>query len=269
MKAILRYWWIIASGTLVLTFIGLGSYRYLLYSASQSQAIMALVSIVCAILLFASFVGVGGSFIAVQFLVFARFYKHFFTDEGYLTFTLPISRKSLLLSKTLSSVIWTTAHTVLVAVCSVFLIIGMIPKEEGIVGVIGNTVKELWFRFGAWLIAYVFVGLILCIATIASSVIIVQFCITIGSVIVKKAKILAAIGIYYAFNSVISLVGQVLSSAISVVGTLIVSRIPIDSQLGHVLILLTLLLLIVIVCAISATMYFWTLGTLERKLNLP
>lgn len=35
-----------------------------------------------------------------------RFYKNFFTDEGYLMFTLPVKTSDLLLSKTLVSVLW-------------------------------------------------------------------------------------------------------------------------------------------------------------------
>ena len=35
-----------------------------------------------------------------------RFYKNFFTDEGYLMFTLPVKTSDLILSKTLVAVIW-------------------------------------------------------------------------------------------------------------------------------------------------------------------
>ncbi|MGO5051220.1 hypothetical protein ACTQ6A_01700 [Lachnospiraceae bacterium LCP25S3_G4] len=36
----------------------------------------------------------------------ARFYKSLFTDEGYLTFTLPVTNSQLLLSKTISGALW-------------------------------------------------------------------------------------------------------------------------------------------------------------------
>ena len=41
------------------------------------------------------------------FLLLYRFYTSTFTDEGYLTFTLPVKRSTILLSKTVNAVIWT------------------------------------------------------------------------------------------------------------------------------------------------------------------
>ena len=48
---------------------------------------------------------VAGIFIAL-FIVMQRYYKNFFSDEGYLTFTLPVKTGHLLGSKVISAVLW-------------------------------------------------------------------------------------------------------------------------------------------------------------------
>ena len=50
------------------------------------------------LLVIACVMAIIASAVVTELLVFVRFYKNFFTDEGYLTFTLPVSRKDLLLS---------------------------------------------------------------------------------------------------------------------------------------------------------------------------
>ena len=44
--------------------------------------------------------------VAVYILLLYRFYKHHFSDEGYLTFTLPATTHQILLSSILNIIIW-------------------------------------------------------------------------------------------------------------------------------------------------------------------
>lgn len=52
------------------------------------------------------------SSLAITFLMFSRFYKSMFTDEGYLTHTLPVTPRQLLVAKGLVMAFWYLASTV-------------------------------------------------------------------------------------------------------------------------------------------------------------
>ena len=55
-----------------------------------------------------------------SFIVFVRFYKNFFSDEGYLTHTLPIKSSTHMFSKTWSTLLWTII-TILAAGLFIFI----------------------------------------------------------------------------------------------------------------------------------------------------
>lgn len=57
---------------------------------------------------------IGATSFATTLLIAIRFYKNLYSDEGYLTFTLPVSRSQLLLSKTIAGVIWCFINQVLI-----------------------------------------------------------------------------------------------------------------------------------------------------------
>ena len=63
--------------------------------------------------------------------LYLRFYKHLYTDEGYLTFTLPVKRSSILLSKTLSTFILGTMYAIVIIVCAAFMALVIPPAETG------------------------------------------------------------------------------------------------------------------------------------------
>lgn len=58
------------------------------------------------------------AFVMTLILTIQRFYKNFMTDEGYLTFTLPVSTGRLIWSKLIVAVIW-------IVVCSVVAILSL------------------------------------------------------------------------------------------------------------------------------------------------
>jgi hypothetical protein len=90
-----------------------------------------------------------------------------------------------------------------------------------------------------------------------------------GSILVKKAKLLAAIGIYYLVNMVLSFIMQiVLFFGIDAVSNLMnvlkeMGKTPVRMGIAVVL-----FLVIFMIAAFDLVLYFMTLGKLERKLNL-
>ena len=99
-KSVFKYWWIAALSSFVLAFAGGGSIS-ILNSERELPLIVQPFTIIGLVLVIISFVVFA---ILSIILVYTRFYKNFFTDEGYLTFTLPVKRTQLLNSKLLMSV---------------------------------------------------------------------------------------------------------------------------------------------------------------------
>lgn len=146
-----------------------------------------------------------------------RFYKNFFTGEGYLTFTLPASKKQLLFVK-ISTAVCISAISSLVCLLS-----GLIPMA-------GEVLVEVWkaavyiFRdipvedarqlvllsleFGIWLLL-----------ADASNHFFYYTCICIGQTF-KKNRILAAVGVYFAFSMLAEAAGTVLSIVFTIVAQL-------------------------------------------------
>ena len=274
-KSIARLWWVIAVSAVGLSFIGAIAFRIML-TVSDVNEPPVLIMLSTTLIFFVSVIGVIAAAVVTQILIFIRFYKHFFSDEGYLTFTLPVKRGQLLLSKTANAFIWETLTAILIGVCiSLYLIIS--PPASGVelinfdifIGV-GTLFGELFKLFGLWTVLFTF-EIILMIALFALySISLIHFCITVGSVVAKKLKWLAAIGIYYLVNSILSVVGQFLGfMAIMLMGEgLGVYLEGASPALSAWVIAIILLIICTIMAAIAAIMYFVTQGTIERKLNL-
>ena len=219
--------------------------------------------------------------IITSILVYLRFYKNFFSDEGYLTFTLPVKRSHLLLSKLINSLIW-SAMTFIVLLIGVIIVLAISPDPEGlanqsllsyIIRSIGTFANEYFSFSGSWmLIPYAIETIVALILLSASSYLYMYFCITVASVIAKKHKILVAIAMVYGSSIVISFLQMILSISlpfwmISATGAM--SNIPSPSNFELLgLVFLGLLLVCVIVGLVFWLMWTITLHCIERKLNL-
>ena len=105
MKSVWNVWRIMAATIFGLSIVGSFVLRYILTHAEKmfdSPGLMLMFSgfMLCAVLSFFTACAVTAIFVLI------RFYKNFFTDEGYLTFTLPVKRSTLLNAKTANAMIW-------------------------------------------------------------------------------------------------------------------------------------------------------------------
>lgn len=281
MASIRRYWWLIAVAVLAISVVGSvvfrGVYAFYEGGANNDDNVWgALAAMAGIIFLFVCVVAAFSSVVVTTVMTHFRFYRNFFTDEGYLTFTLPVSRKTLYLSKTVNSMFWAFAH-VLLLIAGIAVVCTLAPVPESGFGfnfvvweTIGDAVAMLWDQIGGWLFVYVIEALLLYLGSLAMTVGLVQLCVTIGSVIAKKHKLLAAIGIYYAGNMVFSTVIQTFASLFSMFMTaglfVLMERLSLTGQLAAGA--LCALLVILVELAVACVLHFVTLGLLERKLNL-
>lgn len=155
-------------------------------------------------------VGAGLCITAIAILICIRYFKHLFTDEGYLTFTLPVSREQIFVSKLISAVSWMGISVAILFLCIVVVILISIPTTDK--SILAFDKYKLFYesavkdfeRFGGWRIAQGVLSLIASFSSIVLSISVVYFCITLGATVVKKAKIVVSIGIYYLLNMIYS-----------------------------------------------------------------
>ena len=134
---------------------------------------------------------------------------------------------------------------------------------------IGLALSELWALIGGWLIVYAVEGLLFLLLAALFTIGLIQMCITIGSTLAKKHKILAAIGVYYGINTVLGgamtilqvmLIGGI-ESGLSVMDTVS------DTEAAGIIALFLLGICAAIAVA-DIVIHFFTLAQIERKLNL-
>lgn len=173
-------------------------------------------AIMCALLLSAGIIAVAVCCAASLFYVIYRFYKRCFTDEGYLTFTLPVTHHQLLLSSYLNSVLSVLlvilAAFGAIAIASVLFLLA-IPQNIVWADVWASTQSVLnQLRTSLVKNAGTFARLGFSAAiSFLSTFIVLMLAVTVGSLIAKKHKILAAVAVYYGISFVQSLIFSMLS----------------------------------------------------------
>ena len=272
-RAVGRIWWIAALGVLGISVVGgLSLTDIILHAEDLDYFPIGILGI-----LFTYFGFVAFSLIT-WILLFVRYYKNFFTDEGYLTFTLPVTRTQLYLSKTVNAMIWNTL-TLIVIVVGVIIVLVIAPagehSDQNVLAYLFSEVKKTqvpaYTNVGAWPLLWIAEASVIIFLSALSSVMFIELCITIGSVIAKKAKALVAIAIAYGSSIVFSVLYYIVSFSlpfwVASVNTLYPGALANGNSLFG-LISLGLLLLCVVFAVALAAIYLLTVTCLERKLNL-
>lgn len=216
---------------------------------------------------------IGGAALAIiayvigsQLILLIRFYKNKFTDEGYLTFTLPVTSHQILLSSLLNFLIWTLITTA-VAAGTVLMALS--------VGTVFN--RELWDSGILYLlrqmytvengVSYGILSVVSIVISGVSGVMVMVTAITLGAVVAKKHKVLAAFGFYYAIKMGIS----ILSSGISIASLVFMLHNAGFGTDGQILAQMNFITVceMALNLAIMIAGYFVSNWLIKRKLNLP
>lgn len=206
---------------------------------------------------------------AVMILLAYRFYKHHFSDEGYLTFTLPASSHQILLSGILNFLIWQVIASV-VAFVSIMVIMTpvftMLIRETGMPQMIFNEsflevlYTDMGVEYTGW---YILLQILSAIFSYVGTAVLILTSITIGSVVAKKHKILASVGIYYGINMAMSIITSVISF-VGMMGDAWVSETSGDNSFY-----ITSAVPAVLYLGIAIGGYFLMHHLVDKKLNLP
>ena len=186
-----------------------------LYTVENKPVLSNILSGSATMVIIACWLAVVAFTVLTVIFVLRRYYTNFFTDEGYLTFTLPVKPGTHLVSKFLAGYLWTLIGMIVTVLCvAILILVG--TADKGLVNT--RLVNDIVYLFKMifrstdkymlrWFIEFVLTVLI----GAAYSLLLMYLSVTLGSIVAKKHKILAAIGLYYAISLGISLLMNLIS----------------------------------------------------------
>ena len=136
----------------------------------------------------------------VALLALIRYYKALFTDEGYLNMVLPVKPSTMFNSKILSAIIWSliSGATMVVALI-VSVVVPIAFYDVSILLDIAEVLSIMTNFFASEVpeTGIIAVNLINYVLYSFESVFVIITAITLGGVIIRKHKVLGAIGFYF------------------------------------------------------------------------
>lgn len=270
-KSVFKFWWIAALISTALSTLGGFCLKVIKDATSEFVTIQPpMVLLVSSWLMFIlAILALSVFAVLTAIMIYVRFYQNFFTDAGYLTFTLPVKRTLHLNSKLIMGFVtqFATTFTIVVNIC---LMLGIAFAEEIFTKEVWDAVVKgikVFFKELEW-DSVVFIIEIILISVLVSlfNTLFTYACITFASTITKRAKIITAVGIYYGASGLLSFVIQMLYLFGSTTVIDFIDKQP-DNMASIILILIALIVLLFVasVCALLYTFEHWML---ERKLNL-
>jgi len=202
-------------------------------------------------------------------VIAVRFYKSCYTDEGYLTHTLPVNSNQLLIGKTIAYFLFSLIMGALM-VLSVLLIIGTGFAHFGtFVDLSSIDFSELTVAMkeetGIDLIPFILFLIVYCIVISLANILIITGCISIGQ-LMSKHRILGALLAYFGFYMIV----QIVSTFASIPMTTSILKAELSGTtmtmwevLGPVYLLVGGLYVV-----IAAIMYFINIHMMTKRLNL-
>jgi len=153
------------------------------------------------------------SFFAIYVIGVRRFYKNLFTQEGYLTMSLPVRAEEQLLVKLLTALLFA-----LVAVVGALL--------AASIAMAGEFFTEFWkavaylFRKANVIVsynlpAYVIEFFLVVLFAIAKNLLVFYLCVSLGQT-TKKNRVGAAVGFFFVYYFVLQAIGTVFAVIVSV-----------------------------------------------------
>ena len=207
--------------------------------------------------------------VGIQVVIVVDYYKSLVTDEGYLTFTLPVSSKQILASKLINSCVWN-------------LIIYVLCFSVLFAVIFGMGIGEIRYGEIFWLVAddtplptysayeHVNIILIYIIAPIAfvNEQLLVFMGIFLGAIIAKKHKVWASVGCILGINFVYGIIKSVATEVLMLVFIPNLSSMNEVVESANKISCVILIAGIIGLTAFNFLFFYITSYLMEKKLNL-
>lgn len=219
-KATWKFPTLISLFVVLMTILGVMSFKMPFWSklTSENFSGFTFFDIAALAILVMYFVYIVVAVYAVMIYFSIRFYKNMYTDEGYLTHTLPVKPSAHIFSKTLISGTWYLAVSILMLGSLLWLMIAFFNTLTGGFDLTAADMEAIGLNFSLAEISLVFdqIGgmpfwafavLMILITVISSfsSMLIIYVCISIGQLF-KKHKVIASLLTYLVVTTVMQVV---------------------------------------------------------------
>ena len=267
LKKLLKYEWKTASKMLLLMhgivlLMALFDRITLQLSGGMGESGSYILDTVNALLMFAMVMVIGSVCLFTYVYLAYRFYKNVFTDQGYLTNTLPVTPTQIILSKGICSVVWMVidALVLILAIC-------ILAGHKEFFADLGDILGELMKIFArpdptCW------ITLIILILAPFVTTIQLYFCVAVGN-LCKIHKVLGSIGVYIATYIIQQITGLIILVATNFdpVTSTVTTESGLHVALSDMMFSPMLLSLIFsVVCAVL--FWFATRSIMTKRLNL-
>ncbi len=207
-------------------------------------------------------------FLALIFGV-VRYYKNLFTCEGYLSFTLPVTTAQHIWVKAVVAVMFMAIAMITSVVALAITFLGKDLAD------ILRAIAYIWDMVAkrdvkmVHIVFYMIEGVILLIASTFMTYFLYYSCITIGQM-AKKNRVMAAVGVYFAYYIITQILGTIMIIVISIYGYLIpMEKIALFVEKHTYLCGHLFFIGLTVLCAIMVLIYYLICHTIIRKkLNL-
>lgn len=203
-------------------------------------------------------------FIMPVVLVVARFYKNLLTDEGYLSFTIPVTAGQHIISKWIAAVVWTICTYLVMLLSVVLLFLGkydlgqMWKMAMDFLDISPKYITLFWVMIFTMLVG------------VASGTLMYFASMALGQ-LSSKHKILGGIVAYFLLNTVVQMLTSGLMFMIQTLAPTWMDRINAGLEGNATVsefVIVFLLLVCVLYILLGVAYFFITKYVLEKKLNL-
>ena len=209
-RALSRVLWPTMAAVAGASLIAALSFRF--SERTYADSASGLVTVLSGILALIMVLAIIAACLLVVFLICAHFYRNLMTDEGYLTFTLPVKTSEILWSKLITAMFWTLISTVVVSLCVLmFAGVSALGSKNGmqILSDLADGIRQLFGAFGAKSALLTVEFILLALAGMAYSILHIYLALVIGGVVSHKHKILAGIGFYFVISIIVSVITSI------------------------------------------------------------
>lgn len=204
-------------------------------------------------------------FVMTLVMLIQRFYKNLLSDEGYLSFTLPVKTHLHLDSKLLVTVLWIVL-SFLVAILSIFLLV-IDARTVQHFGEVWPHVVSFLGQFGSSVFGLMAEGIVLVLLSIAKEVLHIYLSIAVGN-FSSKHKLLVGFGVFIGINVIEQIVASLLMTAGIQTGTFENFRTAMQGSSAVPTLAGFMGISIAYSAVFGGLFYFFTNWVLSRKLNL-
>lgn len=255
--------------------------RLSLFSAplTEGDGVLATVSsATMGIVTFLTVVGLFALMLAPIVFNAIRFYRNMLGDEGYLTFTLPVSVDQLILSRLFTAMTWQILTGLVVGLFGGAFVYSLDPEVfSGLYAEVSAVFGPVFEKSGGWIAVIIPEVILFSLIGIACQLLNMYLSMSIGQ-LANRHKLLASFGVYVGINTVQSWIFSILTAILvfsADSGWLenLGRQMSYSVETGNFGIFfgfygVFLLIIIVGYCLLSLGYYFLTRYLLTKKLNL-